>query len=68
MALPPLVAGAVHVSTLFALPGVTENVAVAPGVVLGTTATAVEYTPKPAALLAAILKKYELPLFKPVRT
>ena len=71
MALPPLLAGAVHDTVAWALPAVAVTAEGAPGTVIGVTlAEAAEAGPLPAALFAVTVKVkvYAVPLVRPLTT
>ena len=67
IALPPLSAGAVQLTTTCVFPDTPVTAVGAPGVVNGVTAVdTTEYDPVPPALTAATLNTYEVPLVSPV--
>src|ERR1043165_9714441 len=69
MALPPLLAGAVHDTVAWALPAVAVTAEGAPGTVIGVTlAEAAEAGLVPAALVAVTVKVYAVPLVRPLTT
>jgi len=64
---PPLLAGAVQVTTAEAFPGVADTAVGAPGTVLGVTAALGDDAGEvPAALVAVTVNVYAVPLVRPV--
>jgi hypothetical protein len=62
-----VLAGAVNVTVASALPLTAETLVGAPGTVAGVTALlALEAVPVPTALVAVMVKVYEVPLVRPV--
>jgi hypothetical protein len=67
IALPPLSAGAVQLTTTCVFPDTPVTAVGAPGVVNGVTAVdTTEYVPVPAAFTAAIRNVYAVPFVRPV--
>jgi len=64
--IPPLLAGAIQLSTARVSPGVTLKVPGAPGTAAGTAVTPAEAAPLPAEFTARTLKVYDVPLVNPV--
>jgi hypothetical protein len=63
---PPSLAGAVNVIVACAFPGAADVMVGAPGTVLGVTDTGEDALPVPAALVAATVHEYAVPLASPV--
>ena len=67
IAAPPFAAGAVQLSATCRSPAVPANAVGAPGTVIGVTgADGSDCGPVPAALTAATLNVYAVPLVKPL--
>ena len=67
IALPPVEAGAVHVSDTELAPSVPARLVGVPGTVTGVVDDEFdEYEPVPLALVAATRNRYAVPLVKPV--
>ena len=67
IALPPLLAGAVHVNATCAFPATPTRFVGAPGAPTGVRAALlVEYAPIPACFVAATRNTYAVPFVKPV--
>jgi hypothetical protein len=65
-ALPPVDAGAENTTDNVRCPGVTDEIAGAPGVVNGVPDTAVAAVPEPTAFTARTETWYVVPLVRPV--
>jgi len=63
---PPLLAGGVHDTDAWPFPAVATTAVGAPGTVVGVTAAlATDAAEAPAALVAATVKEYAVPLVSP---